>query len=439
MDITRKDIDALNAVVTINVTKEDYAVKVENILTDYKKNAAVPGFRKGHVPMGMIKKQYGKAVLIDEVNKLLQESLNKYLNEEKLEVLGNPLPKPQDNLDWEGESFVFDFELGIAPKFNVDFKVDKSVVKYDIFADDTMIDSQVENIQKQYGKLVSQEEVAEGTQVTAVFKNEEQAIETNFTFEVEKLADEALKVVLGKKKDDSVALSTKNLFKESNDLVSALKVSEEVANELDVEVELTVSEVNLRELADLDQELFDKVFGEGKVSSVSELKDKIKEDAEKQFSQQSDQKFLNDVTEFLVSNTKFDLPVEFLQKWIQTSGEQVISEEQAREEYEKSEKGLRYQLIEGKIATENNLQISFEELKSFALEMIKAQMAQFGQLNPSEKELEDIASRILSNQEEVKRLNDQLMSKKLLDLYKAEVEADSKSISYDDFVKEFYS
>ena len=217
-----------------------------------------------------------------------------------------------------------------------------------------------------------------------------------------------------------------------------LKVSKEKSEGLEVEVSFTISEINKRELADLDQELFDKLFGEGKIASVTELKERIKTDSEKQFLQQADQKLLNDVTEYLVESTKFDLPSEFLQKWMQTSGEKEITLEQAKEEYEKSEKSIRYQLIEGKLIQENDLQIQFDDLKAFANDMIKAQMAQFGQLNPSEKELDDIAARILSNKDEVKRLSDQLMSQKLLELFKTEANLKDKEISYDDFVKEVY-
>ena len=439
MNITRKDIDALNAVVTVNIEKDDYSAKVEKILSDYRKTANIPGFRKGHIPMGMIKKQYGKAVLIDEVNKLLQEALSKYINDEKLDVLGNPLPKPQDDLDWDADNFVFEFELGMAPQFDVKLKSRKAITKYNIIANDKMINNQVDNIRKQYGKLVSKDVVEAGDEITGTFLNEEEEINANSTFSLDVVKGKANeKKFLGAKIGDAITLKTKSLFKESNDLMTYLKVSKEKSEGLAVEVSFTISEINKRELADLDQELFDKLFGEGKIASVTELKERIKTDSEKQFLQQSDQKLLNDVTEYLVESTKFDLPSEFLQKWMQTSGETEISLEQAKEEYEKSEKSIRYQLIEGKLIQENDLQIQFDDLKAFANDMIKAQMAQFGQLNPSEKELDDIAARILSNKDEVKRLSDQLMSQKLLELFKAEANLKDKEISYDDFVKEVY-
>ena len=439
MNITRENIDTLNAVVKVDISKEDYTAKVEKILTDYRKTANIPGFRKGHVPMGMVKKQYGKAVLIDEVNKLLQDALGKYLVEEKLDVLGNPLPKAQDDLDWNGDDFSFEFELGLAPEFEVKLKGKKAITQYKVVADDKMIDDQIVNIQKQYGKLINKTEVAEKDEITGIFKNEDKGIENSTTFSLDKLKGKVnAKKFIGAKVGDVISLKTKGLFNDDQDLISFLKVSHDDAQGLEIEVTFEITEVNERELADLDQDLFDKLFGKDSVKTVSELKEKIKEDAEKQFVQQADQKLLNDVTEYLVENTKFDLPAEFLQKWIQTAGEEPIDETQAKEEYEKSEKSMRYQLIEGKLVADNKLQVNFEDLKAYSKEMIKGQMAQFGQMNPSDKELDDISARVLSNQDEVKRLSEQLTSQKLLEFYKDNANLKTKELSYDKFVKEVY-
>ncbi|NDV43371.1 trigger factor [Flagellimonas sediminis] len=440
MNITKEQIDDLNAVVKVAISKEDYQDKVEKILKDYRKQANIPGFRKGQVPMGLIKKQYGKAVLVDEVNKLLQDNLNKYLTEEKLDVLGNPLPKQPENFDWENENLDFEFELGLAPSFDVQLKTKKAVTQYKIVADKKMIDDQVERIQKQYGKLVSKTEVGKADEVTGTFANEAEDINNKTTIEVDKVkAKKAVDALVGKKVGDIVTFSTKGLFKEDYLLSSALGINRDKADSLNTEVTFTIEEINERQPAALDQELFDKLFGKDKVTSAKELKDRIKEDSENQFEQQSDQKLLNDITEKLIEETKFDLPAEFLKKWIQVSGEQMLSDDQATEEFERSEKGLRYQLIEGKIIQENNLQVQFDELKEFAKGFIKSQMAQYGHMDPKEEELENIAVRVMSNQDEVKRLSEQLMSQKLLDLYKEKANLKVKEVSYDDFIKEAYS
>lgn len=187
MNITRENIDELNAVVKVNIAKEDYSDKVDKILKDYRKNANIPGFRKGHVPMGMVKKQYGKSVLVDEVNKMLQDALNKYLTEEKLDVLGNPLPKEQEDFNWEQDNYSFEFELGLSPQFDVNLETKKPITHYKIVAGDEMIDNQIEEIQKQYGKLVSKNEAEEGDVVAGTFKNEEEGIDSQATLPLEKL------------------------------------------------------------------------------------------------------------------------------------------------------------------------------------------------------------------------------------------------------------
>ncbi|EKF54017.1 trigger factor [Galbibacter marinus] len=440
MDITREQIDDLNAIVKVAITKDDYSDKVAKILNDYRRTANIPGFRKGHVPMGLVKKQYGKAVLVDEVNKLLQESLNKYLTEEKLDVLGNPLPKAQDDLDWDNEDFSFEFELGLAPEFDVELKTKKPITHYKLIADDKMIDEQIDSIAKQYGKLISQEEVSEDSEVTGTFINEEEGIENKATLTLDKLKGKRnLNKFVGAKVGDTLELKTKSLFEDDHDLMNFLKVDHDKAHDLEINVNFTIDEANKREAAELNQELFDKLFGEGVVTSVEELRAKIKEDAEKQFVQQADQKLLNDITEQLIEDTKFDLPAEFLKKWIQATGENELSVEEASEEYEKSEKGLRYQLIEGKIIKDNEVQITYEELKDYAKKYVAMQMAQFGQTNPEESVLEDIASRVLSNQDEAKRLSEQLMSEKLINVYKEKANLKVKEMSFENFVKEVYS
>ena len=439
MNITREQVDALNAIVTVAVTKEDYADKVQKVLADYRKNANIPGFRKGAVPMSLIQKQYGKAVLLDEVNKILQASLNDYLVEEKLDILGNPLPKVTEDFDWNKDDFSFEFELGLAPEFAVDLDAKSNVTKFDIVADDKMLDEQVARIQKQYGKMISQDKVEEDYTLRGTFSNEEKGIHNSTTITLDIFNDKkTAKKFVGKKVGDVVSLETKGLFDDDHKLMDYLKVSHDDVHGLDITVDFTIEEINAVEKAELNQELFDKLFGEGNVTSVEELKAKIKEDAEAQFAQQADQKFLNDVIESLIDNTKFDLPAVFLKKWIQTVGENPLSTEQAEEEYAKSEKGLRYQLIENKIIASNNLQIQFEDLKAHTAELIKKQMAQFGQLNPTDEEVDGIVARVLSNQEEVKRLSEQVMSEKMLSLFKEKIKAKSKKVNYQEFIKEMY-
>lgn len=439
MNITKENIDALNAVVKVDIVVEDYQAKVSEVLQDYRKKADIPGFRKGHVPMGMVKKQYGKSVMIDEVNKLLQEFLNKYLTEEKLDILGNPLPRVQEDFSWDTDTFSFEFELGLAPEFTVDLSGKKKITQYNIVADDSLIDKEVENLQSRYGKMNSVDTVTAAANVTGTFVNEEKEIHKKSTISLNDIKGKSnVKKFVGAKVGDVVELKTKGLFSDDHKLMGALGLSHDEIHGLAIALTFTVEEITETELAELDQELFDKLFTDGSVKTVTELRDKIKEDAEKQFQSQGDQQLLNAVTEYLVENTKFDLPATFLQKWMATAGENPISEEEAAAEYKKSEKGLRYQLIEGKIMTDNNLKLDHKELVDYAKGFIKTQMAQFGNINPEEKELDDIAGRILGNPEEAKRLQEQLVSHKLITFYKENITFKTKKVSYEDFIKEVY-
>lgn len=439
MNITKENVDALNAVVKVEISAADYQDKVKTILEDYRKKADIPGFRKGQVPMGMVKKQYGKSIMIDEVNKLLQESLNNYLVEEKLDILGNPLPKMQDDFNWDTDDYSFEFDLGLAPEFDVDLAAKKKITKYNIVADKELLDKEVENIQKRFGEVIPQEVIIEGVNITGTFVNEEKELEKKSTIELDSIKGKAnQKKFLGAKVGDVIELKSKGLFDDDHKLMGALGLSHDEIHGLDIPLTFTVEEISVTELAEVNQELFDKVFGPDVVKSEEELREKIKEDAEKQFETQADQQLLNAVTEYLVENTKFDLPSEFLKKWIAVAGEKPMTPEQATEEYEKSEKGLRYQLIEGKVLKDNDIKLDFEELKDFTKGFVKAQMAQYGQLNPEEKELDDIVQRVLSNQEEAKRLQEQLVSQKLLGFYKENITFKEKEMNYENFVKEVY-
>ena len=223
MQITRTDLDALNSTITIALDQNDFAEKVLNVLNDYRKNANIPGFRKGHVPMGMIKKQYETAVTADEVNKILQENLNKYITDEKLELLGNPLPKMQDEIDWKADVMNFEFELGLSPKFDVKLKGKKAVTYFQIEADKKMIDEQLNHIQKQYGKIESAQEIGKGAELSVEIKNEEAAIDTTPVIEFDQIKGKKnITALSAAKVGDTLELQAKGLFTEDSALLEHL-------------------------------------------------------------------------------------------------------------------------------------------------------------------------------------------------------------------------
>ncbi|MEN8136809.1 MAG: trigger factor [Bacteroidota bacterium] len=445
MQATRENKDALNAVLNVQIVADDYKAQVDKVLKDYRKNANIPGFRKGLVPMGLIKKQYGKAVLIDEVNKILQDSVNKHIQDEKLDILGNPLPVAQDDINWDGEEFNFQFELGIAPEFTVGLDKLKGLNSYKVIVDEELVQKQVEDFATRYGNVVGQEEVVEASNVagTIVELNEdgktvkEGGISNESTISVSGLKGKRNpNKLVGKKVGDVVTFKTKGLYEDDANLASALGLKVEEVKDLDTQIQFTISEISTIDNHEINQELFDKIYGAGTVENEDAFRARIKEDAEKVYIGETDRHFLNQVTDKLIEETEVELPKEFLTKWLKSVSENPISDEDAAAEYEKSEKGLKYQLIEGKVFSESGIQITFEDVKSNAVQMIKAQMAQFGQANMEDKEAEDIAMRVLQNQEEYTRISEQVKMEKLLAVYKEKVSAKVKELTFDKFIAE---
>ena len=439
MDIKRVAISAVNEVIVMTVVHMDYKGQVQKRINEKMPLATVKGFRKGAVPKDLVEKQYGKAIKEEEVKKVVDLALERYIQSERLHLLGTPLAKENPDFSWDTEELVFEYEIGLVPHFELDLEAKNDIVKYVISADDKLIDEQVVRIQKQFGTPVAQTLVNENHDVTGTFVNLEKEINTPATFALSIFKDKkTAKSFIGKKVGDVVTVNTKGLFEDDHQLMDVLKVSHDDVHGLDIAVDFTIESITETTLAELNQELFDKLFGEGNVASLEELKAKIKEDAETQFAQQADQKLLADVTDFLIENTKFDLPADFLKKWLQTVGEKNLTPAEAEVEYARSEKGLRFQLIEGKALAQSNIQITFEDLKAFTTKAIRQQMAQFGQLNPTDEEVQGIVARVLSNQEEVKRLSDQVVADKMLNLFKEKANATVKEVTYQEFIAASY-
>ena len=438
MKITLNKKNKLTGIITIEINKDDYEQNVNDVLKRYSKTAKIPGFRKGFVPIGLVKKQYGNAVKVDEINKLLDSSLKKYIQDEKLDILGGPIPHMDNDINWDSEIINFDFEIGYTPEFKINLKPKKPILKYEVKADKKMVDGQIKNIQSQYGKLISKPKVENNSEITANFNCTTDEINNSSMFKTESLKPSFLKRIIGLKVGNELTEIGSKIFKENYELSRNLKIELEKAKKFKSEVSIKIEEINEREMADLDQDLFDKVFGKNSVKSVTEMKNKLSEDFVKQFQNQVDQKLMNDTIEYLIESTKINLPSEFLIKWMKLSSENKISIDEAKSEYEKSEKGMKYQLIESKIIIDNDLQVNFEDLKSFTTDLIKNQMLQYGQAIPDEKEVDGIVARVMSNKDEIKRLTEQLTSTRILNFFKNNFNYKTKKVSYDEYIKEAY-
>ena len=436
IDLNKKNKEI--SVIAIEISPNDYQEKVQNILNDYRKKANIPGFRKGFVPMGMIKKQYELPVKVDEINKLVQNELGKYITENKLSIIGSPIPSEGDNINWKEENIKLSFDIAIKPTFKINFNPKKPIVYYNITADKSMINNQVEAYQNQYGKLISVQNIEDNTNIIGVFSCEkiDHTKDANFNSEL-LLKATFKKIFLNAKVGDILKLNTSKIFKDENDLHKISGIEKEKLIEVD-EIDFKINELNKNEKAETNNDFFKKVYPNETIKSLNEFKNKIKEDIEKQFVNQSDQKFLNDVTDSFIKETKISLPEDFLKRLMKLNSKEEISNEDLEKEYSNSENGIKYQLIEEKLLIENDIQINADSIKEFATKMIKNQMAAYGQKEPEQKELDSILSRILSNQEEVKRISNQIISEKLLLIYKEKINKKDKKVSYEEYIEIAY-
>lgn len=443
MNVSVKNTDDLNAVLSVEIKAEDYQAKVEKQISDYRKKANIPGFRPGHVPTGLIRKQYGKGILIEEVNHMLQHAIEDHLRSEKLDILGNPLPVPQTDIDWDTQTdFVFDFELGLAPEFSLTVDNKIKVPYYKITADKEMVERYASDYAKRFGKMSYPEAIEADSIVKAYIVEvetdenaKEDGVSVEATFTMENITGKKnISSLIGAKKDDFIMLDVNKAFKKEFSVSGLLKISDEELKTTTGNFRFKVEEISKLEAAELNQELFDKVFGEGTIADEKAFMARIKNDAENMFIGESERKFYEDAREVVLKKTNFDLPDEFLKKWMQTSGEKPISAEEVEVEYPKMKDGLKWQLVENKVVRDNKIEINREELKDFTKAMITRQMAQYGPL-PESMDLDSIADNVMKNEEEVQRMTEQLFTEKIVKFFKDNVKLADKEVSFDDFIK----
>ena len=445
MKITKTNINDLQASLKVVVTPEDYQEKVDKILTDYRKTAEIPGFRKGKIPKGMIKKQYGTAVLVDEVNKLLQEELYKYITEEKVKVLGSPMPNNSQEVDWENDTtFNFDFEIGLAPELDVKITKKDKVNYYKIQADKKIVDQYSNDIAKRFGKMSNPEVSKDGDLVFCeivqldvdgnVMNN---GVRNEATVSMDFIADKKIKKqFVGVKSGDSFKVNVMKAFTNHADLSAMLNITHEQLHDLtSEEFQFTVKTISNLIPAELNEELFEKVYGKDSVKTEKEFKSRIKEEAEKSYIAESDRMLKNDVVSYLIDKIKFDMPDEFLKKWLVQTSEQAVTLEQIESEYDMYQKSLRWQLIENNILENFDVKVEASEVENQTASLIAMQMQQYGQPVPEQDKMNEIVASILMKEDERKKVYDQLYDQKTLEIYKENFKLTEKAISYDDFVK----
>ena len=446
MRITQSKTKDLMATLTVEVVEKDYRENVDKILKDYRKTAEMPGFRKGKTPMSIINKKYKTTVTVEEVNKILQDEMYKHITDNKVKVLGSPMPKKSEKtIDWEKQNdFSFEFEIGLSPDFDVKISKKDKLTYYNIKADEKLLDQYCNDIAKRYGTMGNMEISEEGD---LVFCNIEQVdvdgnvmengIKNEATISMDFVADKKIKKqFIGVKSGDTFKINVMKAFTNHSDLGSMLNVSHEEIHSLrSEEFQFTVKNINRLTPAKLDKELFDKVYGEGNVKTTKVFRAKIKEEAEMSFVAESDRILKNDVVTYLLEKNKFDIPDDFLKRWLVQTSEQPVTIEKIESEYDMYSKSLKWQLIENKINKNFEIKIEQEEIVAHAKTLISRQMMQYGQPVLDDEKLTEMTDSILKKEEERKKIIDQIYDQKSLVVYKANFKLTDKDISYDDFVK----
>ena len=445
MKITQSKTKKMVAKLTVEVKESDYLDKVSDILKKYRKDAVVPGFRKGKTPMSIIEKQYKNSIVVDEVNKLLQDNLYKHITNNKIRVLGSPLPLEKNEVDWVNHTdYTFEYEIGLAPDFDVKVSKKDKLNYYNIKADKKLVDNYCNDIAKRYGKMSNPSESKAGDLVYCAISQLDEngevminGISNEATVSIDTIKETKYqKKFIGLKAEDKLELKVLDVFKNQTDLAAMLKIEQAQLLNLSLDnFEFKVKRINRLAPAELNKELFDKVYTEGKISTVKEFKQKITEEAENSFVVESDRMLKNDVVLYLVDKIKLDLPDEFLMKWLVKSSEKPITMDQVKVDYPQYSKSLKWQLIENKVLEDNKVEINNDDLLEFTKSLVQKQMQQYGQATADEKQILDISENILKNEDERKKISNQLFDEKTLVVYKEIFKLIEKPISYDDFVK----
>ena len=448
MKISFDCADKINGLLTMTVEPADYQEKVEKTLKDYRKKAQVPGFRPGNVPMGLIKKQYGTAVKVEEVNKLLGEKLYEYVRENKIQMLGDPLPntekqQPQD-FEKEGD-LTFVFDIAVAPEFEAKLSGRDKIAYYTIAIDDKMLDQQVQMYASQAGEFTKAEVFSGNDTLTGDLRELDKkgnTLEGGITTESGMIMpayikeDKQKKLFDGCKVGDIITFNPKKAYPDNDAEVAALlKVDKEKVKDLKSDFSFQITEIRHFQPAEVNQALFDRVFGEGTVKNEKEFREKIAEQLKAQFVGSSDYKFMLDVREHLekkVGNLEFP---EALLKRIMVNNNKDKGEDFVEKNFEGSIQELKWHLIKEQIVAAQKIEVKDEDLKEVAKSAIRAQFAQYGMSNVPEDVVENYADEQLKKRENIENFVDRAVDQKLTEALKSVVKLDEKTVTLDEFNK----
>jgi trigger factor len=449
VQIIKENIDELNAIIKVQVKREDYEPKIESTLANYRKKVDLKGFRKGQVPKAIVKKMYGNHILADTVNDLLSNSINQYIVENKIEVLGHPIPKngQQFNIEINDmKDFDFEYEIGLAPEFEITFFKDNKGMEREVpEVTEKMLDEEIERIKLRFGQPEEVETIEEKDVLSVTLKELDEtgaekdggvSNETSISAEMlknKKFADKFKKL----KKGESIEIDVFAEFDKDEATVAKqlLGVDLNSLGENRPKFKITVNTIKRVKPAEINEELLDAMYGKGNLKNEEDLRAKIKEDVEKYFSRQADAKFYNVLAENLIEKTKMSLPDDFLKRWIKLTNEKPITDEQIENDYDAFQKNLKWSLIIKKVGGENNIKVDMEDVKARTAAQIKEQMLSYGISNLSDEETNNFVASMMAREEHVNQTKETILEEKLFDYFKSQLKIKDKKVSLEDFNK----
>ncbi len=448
MNITRENIDDLNAVIRIKVEKEDYEERLHNVLGDFRRKARIDGFRPGKVPFGLISKMYRKPALIEEVNKILSESITKYLVDENLNILGEPLPneKEQGQIDWDNQTeFNFAFDIGLAPELDVNVSAKDKIPFYTIKIDDQIRSKYIENYRSRLGSFTPVDRTEENALIKADLSqldNDGNIIEGGIkvdgaSISLELIKDEKTrKDLTGKVINDILTIDVKKAFPNNVDLAALLKVDKERVNQLDGEFQLIIKSISKFIKSEVNQDFFDKVYGKDNVKSEAEFKQRLNEDIKINLNRDSEYKLRLDIRNTYLNKFRKDLPVEFLRRWLFKVNKDKYTEEQIDRDFNHFIEDLKWQLIKNKIIRENNIKVTEEEILQYVKNYARMQFAQYyGLTNVSEDDLNRYANELLKKESEKNQFYERKYEDKIIEFVRETAKIENKVLTSEKFNK----
>ena len=437
MDITIDKIENSEALIKIKLNEGDYQPRVTEKIKDFSKKANIKGFRPGKVPPGMIKKMYGKSFLVEEINKVLSENLNKTLQTSEMQFLGEPLPNEDKmkEIDWDNQKeFEFEYHIGYTDDFEVKLDKKLKVEHPKIKIDKKVIDETVENVQKQFGEVTNPESVGEGDTVYGPAKSEDESFDQEISLELDEMEKATAKKFIGAKVEDSIAFDPKKAFKDKSYFGRIARMTDEDVKGIKGKITFTIKGINHVVPAEINQELFDKTFGKDAVKSEEEFREKVKETISENYSKEEEQFFFYKLREALIDKTKIDLPDPFLKKWLLKTNENM-TEELLDKEYEQYAKELKWSLIRNKIAKEKDIKVEHEEVVNEAKKMIVQQFGGAGMASQLGDQLDSFANNYLQgeNGENYMKVHNQVQSQKVYEAAGEDVTEKEKQVSVEEF------